>query len=514
MYIIPRFEVYEFEDTYLVHPFLKELLYPLRMDTLKQLIETQKNLRGIEKEANKCRIQLIKQYQSKSNLDGLYDYLSIFKKYQEFTNKIKTETEKFEKIVSESIIPCNSKMNESMNEHNSEYNDIMTNFENCEKDSETSQDVDFSAYDGSTSFLEQPSISTTSDKTTNTINNTTNDNKQQKNTVNVDKQVIVDKEDEKEQEPQQPPSSSSTTTTSTTTSTTSSTTTTTTSSPICSPSISSIVASPKFQENDQKTNDAQKNKPTSTNNSNDNDKTKTTKTMTKKGERIGKKFKNEQKRQDITYKYDGSQFIDFFTRKNNGKPIYASTMLYCTETCNKNKKKLTEFLVKNGRFKPDTILSIIFKSAYNRSLYNNQNNKFGEYALVRVKAPLQIIKKKIKTMNKSLGENNNNNKVLDIFQSKNSNNYHNAPASTVFVYNFDVLKKGAHRALTDIFLNKFGDLQKDIQIGLDKNQSPYAIVTFKMLKDAQKLHDYVHESDKDLMFGGRKLTVSYSQYSD
>mmetsp|Transcript_26906 Transcript_26906/g.23699 ORF Transcript_26906/g.23699 Transcript_26906/m.23699 type:complete len:542 (-) Transcript_26906:64-1689(-) len=128
------------------------------MDNLKQLVETQKNLRTIEKEVNKYRIQLIKRYQNKSNLEALYSYLSVWNNYKTFSTKLKAETEKFEKLLEDSIITCNSKMNESMNENNSEYNEIMANIQTFEQDSETSQDVDFSAYDGST-FLEQQSIS-------------------------------------------------------------------------------------------------------------------------------------------------------------------------------------------------------------------------------------------------------------------------------------------------------------------------------------------------------------------
>merc|ERR1719273_2589703 len=85
------------------------------------------------------------------------------------------------------------------------------------------------------------------------------------------------------------------------------------------------------------------------------------------------------------YKYQGKGFEVFTGYRNKSEPIYSSTMLFCRETCNGNKKALTNFLIENGKFKKDMIQEIIFKTSY-----------YNRYALIKVKAPLKIIKKKIK----------------------------------------------------------------------------------------------------------------------
>merc|ERR1719266_951083 len=89
------------------------------------------------------------------------------------------------------------------------------------------------------------------------------------------------------------------------------------------------------------------------------------------------------------YKYQGKGFEVFTGYRNKSQPIYSSTMLYCQETCNQNEEELIKYLVENGKFKKDMIQEIIFKTSY-----------YNRYALIKVKAPLKVIKKKIKTLNK------------------------------------------------------------------------------------------------------------------
>eukprot|EP00486_Rosalina_sp_Unknown_P014573 CAMPEP_0201577740 /NCGR_PEP_ID=MMETSP0190_2-20130828/24221_1 /ASSEMBLY_ACC=CAM_ASM_000263 /TAXON_ID=37353 /ORGANISM="Rosalina sp." /LENGTH=370 /DNA_ID=CAMNT_0048010071 /DNA_START=419 /DNA_END=1531 /DNA_ORIENTATION=+ len=366
-------------------------------------------------------------------------------------------------------------MNESMNENNSEYNEIMANIQTFEQDSETSQDVDFSAYDGST-FLEQQSIS---------ISTTTEH--QQVQTIQVQPQT-------QSIQTQQPPPS-----------TTEVKQTVTISMDKDDEKESPVIVTkpkPKFQEINNENDDQNKNKNESNDNQNkDKDKdmnrskmeSKTSKPITSKQRK--KKTKKTGPKPQRKYKYDGSAFIDFYLGKNESKPIYCHTMLYCTETQGQNEEKLKEFLKKYGHFKNESIGTITFKS-----------NRKGEYALIRVNhLPLKSIKQKIKTLNKS----RTNGDVLSIFQSKNVPNYNNGPSSIVFIYNFDVTGVKAHRAMTDLLLT-YGDFKKDISIRTDKNGDPFAIVYFKTLMGAQKLF----YAEQDLKFGGRQLTVSFSQYAE
>merc|ERR1712154_604828 len=73
--------------------------------------------------------------------------------------------------------------------------------------------------------------------------------------------------------------------------------------------------------------------------------------------------------------------------KNKSQPIYSSTMLYCREICNENEQELRTYLIENGKFKKEMIEEVIFKT--------NSSNYYNHYALIKVRAPLKIIKKKI-----------------------------------------------------------------------------------------------------------------------
>mmetsp|Transcript_26591 Transcript_26591/g.23411 ORF Transcript_26591/g.23411 Transcript_26591/m.23411 type:complete len:421 (+) Transcript_26591:164-1426(+) len=192
------------------------------------------------------------------------------------------------------------------------------------------------------------------------------------------------------------------------------------------------------------------------------------------------------------YKYGGKGFRVFTGPRNRGKPIFSQTMLYCYETCNKNKVELKKFLIKFGKFKEEMIENIIFKDGYNN-----------DYALVGVRGPLKIIKKKIKTLNKS-----RNYQCIRIFERSkviSVTDYINA-SNILYVNNFDLLKVSDHKNMTKLFL-RFGELLKDIKMGCDKNGDPYGIVTFRSQDDAIRCFD-----DKNLMYNGKNLQIRFSKF--
>merc|ERR1711902_333956 len=123
------------------------------------------------------------------------------------------------------------------------------------------------------------------------------------------------------------------------------------------------------------------------------------------------------------------------------------------------------------------IEEVIFKT--------NSSNYYNHYALIKVRAPLKIIKKKIKT--------------LDKYDEYNTNN-------VLYVNNFDIIKGNTHKMFTNLFL-RFGELVKDIKMGLDRNRDPYAIIHFRDLQDAKKCF-----AAKDLSFGGKILSIRFSKF--
>merc|ERR1711933_310587 len=183
------------------------------------------------------------------------------------------------------------------------------------------------------------------------------------------------------------------------------------------------------------------------------------------------------------YKYQGKGFEVFTGYRNKSQPIYSSTMLYCQETCNQNEEELIE--------------EIVFKANY----YNH-------YALIKVRAPLKIIKKKIKTLNKYDRYNTNRYETMKIFKRSgyiSANDMANAN-NVLYVNNFDILKGNTHKMFTNLFL-RFGELVKDIKMGLDRNRDPYAIIHFRDLQDAKECF-----AAKDLSFGGKILSIRFSKF--
>ena len=152
-----------------------------------------------------------------------------------------------------------------------------------------------------------------------------------------------------------------------------------------------------------------------------------------------------------------------------------------------NVGKLRAYLVENGRFNERTIEGITF--SYNAS-----------YALVKVRAPLKIIKNKMRQLNKKA-----NGRVISFFERRPLCDVNVNSNEVLFVNNFDILDKQMHKRFTNLFL-KYGELAKDITMGIDKNCDPFAIVHFRHCDDAQHC-----VQDGNIRFGGKKLSVNYSK---
>jgi len=194
------------------------------------------------------------------------------------------------------------------------------------------------------------------------------------------------------------------------------------------------------------------------------------------------------------YKYGGKGFDVFTGFKNQSKPIYAATTLYCRETKNQNKKLLEQYLVNHGSFggKASTIESISFGNSWN-----------GPVAYVRVRGALKTIKNKMKQLNKKKGA------VLSIYERRQNQNAESRENNVLFVNNFDITDKTVHRRFTNLFL-QFGQLVKDIKMGIDKHADPFAIVHFAHLDAARECYNTTVDSADGIRFGGKKLSVKYS----
>merc|ERR1719189_2771157 len=217
-----------------------------------------------------------------------------------------------------------------------------------------------------------------------------------------------------------------------------------------------------------------------------------------------KKTITQRVRYNIGYKYGGKGFDVFTGFKNKSKPIYASTTLYCYETKNRNKKLLREYLVEEGKFGGKTAIESI-SFGYDR---------YGEdVAYIRVRGAMKTIKNKIRQLN------NKNGAVLSICERR-QNFRASEENNTLFVNNFDITNKTAHRRFTNVFL-KYGQLAKDIKMGIDKNNDPYAIVSFVDLSSAKACYKGANEiyydektgqrQESSIRFGGKTLSVSYSK---
>jgi len=187
------------------------------------------------------------------------------------------------------------------------------------------------------------------------------------------------------------------------------------------------------------------------------------------------------------YKYGGKGFEVFTGRKNRCRAIYGATKLFCKETKRQNVKALKAYLVANGKFNAASIERIEFKQPYYSA----------PYAIVCVRAPLKIIRHKMKQLNKACGA-----QTIKVYEPRNyaQNNKAN---EVLFVSNFDIVDARMHRRFTNLFLRN-GELAKDIKMGVDRNGDPFAIVQFLRIEDAANCFD------DDLRFGGKKLSIRYS----
>lgn len=190
------------------------------------------------------------------------------------------------------------------------------------------------------------------------------------------------------------------------------------------------------------------------------------------------------------YKYGGTGFEFFTNNKSNFQPVYASTRILC-KTNHNDKERLIQSMVNKGHFESEMIEAVRFKI---ETAYHNN------YAMIRLRGELNRISSNIKSFNKSFGDD-----TMMLYENRKYRKPIN-PNCTLKVNNFDILNKNTHKQFTDL-ISKFGDLYKDISMGLDNNGDPFAIVTFRDIKDAKKCHN-----QKNLRFCGRNLHVQYSKF--
>merc|ERR1711971_1146537 len=132
------------------------------------------------------------------------------------------------------------------------------------------------------------------------------------------------------------------------------------------------------------------------------------------------------------------------------QPKKINTMATTIRPKNKDKKLLEQYLVNHGNFggKTSMIESISF-------------GDYNDVAYVRVRGALKTIKNKMKQLNKKKGA------VLSIYERR-QYNAESRENNVLFVNNFDITDKTVHRRFTNLFL-QFGQLVKDIRMGIDKN---------------------------------------------
>merc|ERR1719464_1637098 len=89
------------------------------------------------------------------------------------------------------------------------------------------------------------------------------------------------------------------------------------------------------------------------------------------------------------YKYCGKGFEVFTGYKNNSKPIYTSTILFCRETMFKNKRLLKDYLCKEGKFTP--------------AMFENISFGHNDVAYIRVRASMKTIRQRVQQLNNKCG---------------------------------------------------------------------------------------------------------------
>merc|ERR1711971_1100467 len=161
------------------------------------------------------------------------------------------------------------------------------------------------------------------------------------------------------------------------------------------------------------------------------------------------------------YKYCGKGFEVFTGYKNNSKPIYTSTTLFCRETMFRNKRFSKDYLCKEGKFASAMIENISFGH--------------NDVAYIRVRASMKTIRQRVRQLNNKCGN------VLSVYERKQYWNDESAQNNVLYVNNFDITDKQSHKRFTNLFL-KYGQLIKDVKMGIDRNSDPFAIVHFVHLE--------------------------------
>ncbi len=85
------------------------------------------------------------------------------------------------------------------------------------------------------------------------------------------------------------------------------------------------------------------------------------------------------------------------------------------------------------------------------------------------------------------------------------------PNHALFVNNFDILS-GVYNNLNQIF-NEFGQLERGIQIGIDKFGDPYAKIIFNNLQNAINAYEKANIIGNGMKIGLRLLQVEYSKFA-
>lgn len=188
------------------------------------------------------------------------------------------------------------------------------------------------------------------------------------------------------------------------------------------------------------------------------------------------------------YKYGGTGFEVW-----KGRALYTSTQILCKTSIHHNDKpKLIQSMISDGHFRSNMIESIDFKI---------ETRRHSNYAVIQVRGSLSVIQNNIKAFNESHG-----NDGMIILARKKLYKKQSTSNRTIIVTGFDIKNENVHKHFTELFV-KYGDLAKDISMGLDHNKDPFAIVTFVNIADAKNCYEH-----GNLIFNGRNLNIQYSKF--
>lgn len=242
------------------------------------------------------------------------------------------------------------------------------------------------------------------------------------------------------------------------------------------------------------------------------------------------------KKEKGSYVYGGSGFDVY-----QGKEVYSSTMLRFSgvtplrEEHESDKQRVRNIMVKEMKFNAEQIENVQIRNGR-------------AWCIVYVRAPIKFITDRIKkqqaknqriyTRNRQIrqkiinkarrrtddDEEEDSDSDMDMKPIYRVNEYVRRPNANdinadaqnanpkLYVLNFDILNKNTHKALTNLFC-KFGDLARDIQVGINSREDPYAKVEYKDINDAKAVWSYQNvNGDPKVQFGKRTLTIQYAKY--